>query len=158
VLAGAGIVVWVDGGWGVDALLGEQTREHADLDLAVDERDLAALRAVLEARGYACDGTGWNVVMTDARGRVVDIHAFHVDERGDAVLGDPAEGNAYPAGALTGAGALGGFRVRCVAAPFVLGFRNAFPPRDVDRADVDALCARFGLETPSRFAQPDDES
>src|SRR5207249_348914 len=24
-----GIKVWLDGGWGVDALLGEQTREHA---------------------------------------------------------------------------------------------------------------------------------
>ena len=28
-----GIDVWLDGGWGVDALLGQQTREHDDLDL-----------------------------------------------------------------------------------------------------------------------------
>ena len=27
------INVFIDGGWGVDALLGEQTREHQDIDL-----------------------------------------------------------------------------------------------------------------------------
>jgi lincosamide nucleotidyltransferase A/C/D/E len=25
------VVVWLDGGWGVDALLGEQTRPHGDV-------------------------------------------------------------------------------------------------------------------------------
>jgi lincosamide nucleotidyltransferase A/C/D/E len=27
-LEAAGLVVWLDGGWGVDALLGRQTRPH----------------------------------------------------------------------------------------------------------------------------------
>jgi lincosamide nucleotidyltransferase A/C/D/E len=27
-----GIEIWIEGGWGVDALLGEQTRPVADLD------------------------------------------------------------------------------------------------------------------------------
>ena len=31
-LENLGIEIWVDGGWGVDALLGEQTRPHKDLD------------------------------------------------------------------------------------------------------------------------------
>src|SRR3954452_25100818 len=30
---GAGARLWIDGGWGVDALLGGQTREHGDLDV-----------------------------------------------------------------------------------------------------------------------------
>jgi len=47
-----GIEVVVDGGWGVDALLGEQTRFHADLDIAVEHKDVPKLRALLEARGY----------------------------------------------------------------------------------------------------------
>jgi len=29
----AGIEVWLDGGWAVDALLGEQTRPHKDVDI-----------------------------------------------------------------------------------------------------------------------------
>ncbi len=35
-----GIEVVVDGGWGVDALLGEQTRSHGDLDIALPHKDL----------------------------------------------------------------------------------------------------------------------
>ena len=31
----ARLTAWVDGGWGVDALLEETTRDHDDLDLAV---------------------------------------------------------------------------------------------------------------------------
>ena len=46
------IEVWVDGGWGVDALLGEQTRPHGDLDIALQHADVPKLRALLEARGY----------------------------------------------------------------------------------------------------------
>ena len=43
------INIWVDGGWGVDALLGEQTRPHKDLDIAIQQRDIPRLRAFLEA-------------------------------------------------------------------------------------------------------------
>lgn len=34
-LAAAGVDAWLDGGWGVDALVGEQTRPHDDLDLVI---------------------------------------------------------------------------------------------------------------------------
>src|SRR3954470_5529533 len=37
-IQGAGLRVWLDGGWGVDALFGEQSRVHGDVDLVV-ERD-----------------------------------------------------------------------------------------------------------------------
>ena len=46
------IDVCVDGGWGVDALLGRQTRTHADLDIAMPHSDAAKIRAVLEAREH----------------------------------------------------------------------------------------------------------
>lgn len=32
-----GINIWIDGGWGVDALLEEETRAHNDIDLFVEE-------------------------------------------------------------------------------------------------------------------------
>ena len=31
------VAIWVDGGWGVDALLGKQTRPHKDLDIAIQQ-------------------------------------------------------------------------------------------------------------------------
>ena len=43
----AGIPVVVDGGWAVDALLGWQTRDHSDLDLAINQQYLPRLLNIL---------------------------------------------------------------------------------------------------------------
>lgn len=40
----AGFEVGVGGGWAVDALLGHQTRDHADLDIALPEKFESRLR------------------------------------------------------------------------------------------------------------------
>ena len=47
-----GIQVWLTGGWGIDALLGEQTRPHKDLDVIVLLDDVARLVEVLGQDGY----------------------------------------------------------------------------------------------------------
>jgi lincosamide nucleotidyltransferase A/C/D/E len=54
-LEDADVLVWIDGGWGVDALVGEQTRAHSDLDLALDRESLDLARAVLEEHGFRHD-------------------------------------------------------------------------------------------------------
>ncbi|MBW2195777.1 MAG: GNAT family N-acetyltransferase, partial [Deltaproteobacteria bacterium] len=46
------IEIIVDGGWGVDALLGEQTRTHEDLDVAVQHKDVEIIRKLLEEKGF----------------------------------------------------------------------------------------------------------
>ncbi|BDP43908.1 aminoglycoside nucleotidyltransferase (plasmid) [Deinococcus aetherius] len=151
----AQLQVWVDGGWGVDALLGEQTRPHSDLDLALKFGELPSCENILKSHGYVeaeRDGEPeWNRVFRQPSGWQVDLHGFVLDVAGNAVLGDPAQGIMYPVGALDGAGTLGELRVRCVAAPFVLQFRNSFEPRSVDHHDVARLCARFDLPLPCRF-------
>jgi lincosamide nucleotidyltransferase A/C/D/E len=43
--------VWVDGGWGVDALLQESTRPHRDLDLVVRLDQVEIVRAALTTVG-----------------------------------------------------------------------------------------------------------
>jgi lincosamide nucleotidyltransferase A/C/D/E len=48
----AGIDVWLDGGWAVDAALERQTRSHDDLDLVVDLRSVELLQEVLRSNGY----------------------------------------------------------------------------------------------------------
>ena len=55
VLDAAGIAVSIEGGWGVDALLGRQTRDHADVDLALERNDCEAAASALAARGYRHD-------------------------------------------------------------------------------------------------------
>ena len=49
-LGAAEVQVWLDGGWGIDALVGEQTRAHKDLDLIVRDDDVRRLREVLADR------------------------------------------------------------------------------------------------------------
>src|SRR5687768_3289676 len=48
----AGVKVWVDGGWGVDALLRDQTRVHDDLDVIIGADDVPGLVVVLANLGY----------------------------------------------------------------------------------------------------------
>ena len=52
----AGVTVWLDGGWGIDALLGAQFRRHEDLDVVVPLADVdtmtgRARRVRLRGRG-----------------------------------------------------------------------------------------------------------
>ncbi len=49
-LSANGIAVWLTGGWGIDALLREQTCAHKDLDLLVLVDDVVRLRTLLRAR------------------------------------------------------------------------------------------------------------
>lgn len=42
-----GIQAWITGGWGIDALLGKQTRPHKDLDVIMLLNDLIWMRASL---------------------------------------------------------------------------------------------------------------
>ena len=64
------ITVWVDGGWGVDALLGEQTRLHNDLDLALaDNGTMGAHQLFRNRLPAALRQRGLNVLVLDARGR-----------------------------------------------------------------------------------------
>jgi hypothetical protein len=75
-----GIEVWIDGGWCVDALLGLQTRPHKDLDIAIERKNVAALRELLNAQGYRDikleDARPWNFVLGDENGREIDVHVI----------------------------------------------------------------------------------
>jgi lincosamide nucleotidyltransferase A/C/D/E len=154
-LASAGIEIWIDGGWGVDALLGKETRPHSDLDIAIELKDVPRLRAHLAVSGYAeverVDSSAWMFVLGDAAGRRVDVHAIEFNAAGEGVLGPAEHGHAYPAGALSGKGVIAGREVRCVTAAAVVGFRSAFSPREVDHHDVGLLCERFGIALPDAF-------
>jgi len=149
-----GVDVWLDGGWAVDALLGEVTRPHADLDVVVEERQVGALRQALEARGYRDvprdDTCAWNFVLGDDGGREVDIHVVVLDEAGNGRYGPAADGVAYPAAALTGSGTIDGLEVRCVSAAGMVAFMAPWVHvrGEPYRVAIAALCDRFGVARP----------
>ncbi len=152
---GAGARLWIDGGWGVDALLGVQTREHGDLDVAIEARHLGAFREALAGRGFAPVGedgaTAWNFLLAQPAGAVLDLHVIVLDADGNGVLGPVEAGQVYPAASLTGRGTIGGRAVDCIAAEWAVRFRDAYTGDAGDRADVLALCRRFGLPVPEQY-------
>jgi lincosamide nucleotidyltransferase A/C/D/E len=81
--------VTVGGGWAVDALLGEQTRPHTDLDLWASADDFEGLVAALVDaqvdRLLPWPGDRpWNFVLHDGGERRVDLHLY--ERVGDDLL------------------------------------------------------------------------
>jgi lincosamide nucleotidyltransferase A/C/D/E len=145
-LADAGLTAWVDGGWGVDALLGVTTREHEDLDLVVRLDEIDSVRHVLARAGFTIVLRDWlpnALALADGASRSVDLHPVtrSPDGGGDQeVLGGGRFH--YPAPVV---GVIGGRSVRCVDAATQLLCHTGYEPTDKDRQDVAQLRRRFGL-------------
>ncbi len=86
-LDAAAIVLWLDGGWGVDELLERQTRRHKDVDVIVRVADVPRLREILGRRGFVVrDGMPpHSFILADGGGLDVDVHAVVFDEAGNGV-------------------------------------------------------------------------
>ena len=141
-----GVEIWVDGGWGVDSLIEEQTREHADLDIALDHAHEAKMRDLLQERGYKVvktnDMTEWNYVLSDGESEI-DVHVFGFDEAGNNTYGTK-----YPKDSLTGNGKINGQIVRTIDPAWMVQFHTRYKLSDADRHDVKVLCEKFGIEIP----------
>ena len=160
-LDAAGVHVWLAGGWGVDALLGRQTRTHSDLDLAFEAEGAAQSRALeqLGRLGYRHieheDSAGkWlpvRICMRDRAGRTVDLLPVTIDRSAtgrSTGLGPDAAG--YPIDAFT-VGSLGGRQVGCLSPGLQMAFHEGYKPRRIDRHDVALLGERFGLAAPPPY-------
>ncbi|GGO21074.1 nucleotidyltransferase domain-containing protein [Micromonospora parathelypteridis] len=140
-LAAAGCNAWISGGWGVDALVGIQTRTHRDLDLAIaSEHEAAALRA-LGRLGYIIE-TDWRPVrvevVAEERGRV-DLHPLKFDKAGHGHQAGLDGGSfRWPKECFT-TGNIAGRPVNCISVEQQLLFHSGYEPRDIDRADLDSL-------------------
>lgn len=147
----AGVRWWVHGGWGDDALLEAETRPHDDLDIAVVREDVGRLESILHEFARLAERDEWpaSFVLSDARGRQLDVHPIRIDERGDGWSERPDGDLArWPREALAGRGWIGGREVRCTSAPFQVESHLYAGHDDVDRRDAELLCERFGLERP----------
>ena len=133
-LEAARVRTWVMGGFGVDALLGRETRPHHDVDLLVEVAGLEQLRLSLADAGFVFAYIWWEevrwvrdeawaspleeptaFVYRDAHGREVDVHVIR--ERADGTVemlwNAPY---AFTTEGLRGIGTIGGQEVRCLSA------------------------------------------
>ena len=132
-LIAADVPVWLMGGWGVDALVGRQTRPHHDLDLLVEIADLERLRLSLVDLGFALaymwdDEVRWirhdlwssrleqpsAFVYGHADGREVDVHVVRRSDGGEVEMLWSVP-YAFTAVGLGATGAIEGQSVQCLS-------------------------------------------
>ncbi|WP_203567540.1 nucleotidyltransferase domain-containing protein [Aestuariimicrobium ganziense] len=136
----------INGGWGVDALVGQQTRPHLDIDLYLDGLHFDALIEWLESRGYQLEGDYMPVAQTMTRinhdDRVVhrvDVHPMVLDDEGSGYQSVEKEGYFHhPVGDRT-VGTVEGRNVVVGSIEHQEHLHKGYLPRDVDLHDLMEL-------------------
>ncbi len=148
----AGVEVWVEGGWGIDALVGYENRVHEDLDVVLlrDHSD-AAVGALLQL-GLSVDEERSHppaslVLRDDALS--VDLHPIVFDARGNGwQRHGPRSWALYPADGFTGRGRIAGRTVRCISPEVQLRHHLGYEWDDGDLHDVRLLAEHFDVAVP----------
>jgi lincosamide nucleotidyltransferase A/C/D/E len=154
-LDAAGVSWCLAGGWGVDALLGEQTRPHADLDVCVDWEDDGEARAVaaLAPLGYEVtahrspSGAIFPVrsVLRRPDGRTVDL--LLVTAATGAGVPDHATAASLPTTERT-IGTIGGRTYPCIGVGRQIAAHEGYRLYREQRRDLEALVRRYDVEAP----------
>lgn len=152
----SGVTLFLDGGWGVDALLGEQTRQHDDIDLFLEREQGMRFIGTLKRHGFVqvlrsyttADHTVWE----DAEGRIVDLHLFEY-ESDDTIR---FEDGVYPAATFGATGRIGDRIVRCIPPAEQVAFHCGYDYDADDMHDVRLLCERFGIPLPEAYRNKTD--
>jgi lincosamide nucleotidyltransferase A/C/D/E len=158
----AAIPVWLDGGWGVDALLQTQTRAHKDVDIILPVADVPKLRELLAKKGFAVrEGKPPNsFVLANGAGLEVDVHAATFDGDGNGVYRmQNGEDWIYPAEGFSGRGLIEGVSVRCLSPRAqVLCHAHGYTPVEKDFRDMELLEEHLGVELPPQLRRSMSES
>jgi lincosamide nucleotidyltransferase A/C/D/E len=139
----AGVRCWLAGGWGIDALLGRETRRHHDLDLVIGDvpDDVARLEQVLAGEGFLLRVRELNpgllmpvrIAWQDDRGCSVEVMPVDL---GKPPFGGTAEGAGEPRFTR---GTVGGRDVPCLSASLQFALHEGYDIRGIDRTDMAAL-------------------
>ncbi|HET9017595.1 MAG TPA: hypothetical protein VFN57_18485 [Thermomicrobiaceae bacterium] len=155
----AGIRCWLDGGWGVDALVARQTRPHVDLDLVLAADDIDPAVAALADLDLAVAESDLptRLVLAGDRGRAVDIHPVRFTAEGDG-LQTLQDGRvfAYPVAGFQAVGYVDGRPSRCLSVDVQVLCHLGYPPDDTDRHDMHLLREAFGVDLPAPYADDSD--
>jgi lincosamide nucleotidyltransferase A/C/D/E len=137
-LDAGGIDYWVDGGWGIDALLARQTREHHDLDLGVGLDDVPKIETLLPQ--FLRESGESGLLLKDERGRVVDLLLVERSESGELWQQLPGGRRLrYEERETRASGFIGSRRVRCASVALQLEHHDHPDATDQDRLDIEAL-------------------
>jgi lincosamide nucleotidyltransferase A/C/D/E len=149
----AGVRAYIGGGWGVDALVGQQSRPHADLDVSFDVRHEAQAIESLRRMGFdvVVDQRPVRFVMGDGVGRTVDLHPVRFDQTGLGVQsGFDNTVFHYPSDGFT-SGTIAGEEVPCFTGDLQVRFHTGYEPKEKDRKDMQLLHDRLGVPLPAPY-------
>ncbi|MCX2182696.1 amino acid transporter [Streptomyces sp. SKN60] len=146
----AEVDVWIGGGWGIDALIGEQTRGHRDLDLMHRQDQEATVVAALREAGFA-ENLNWRPIrflVAAPDGREIDLHPLVFGDDGSAVQASPEPEHpfVYPSSCFV-TGTIKEATVPCLSAEQQVYFHRGYEPTDRDRHDMAQLRRVFGIAT-----------
>ena len=141
VVRSVGCPFWLEGGWGVDALVGHQTRAHRDVDIDIDGAFEDAVIAALQGIGYviASDWRPNRLELAAPERGWVDVHPLVVQPDGSARQAALDGGwHLWPPSFFT-VGRLGDVVVPCVSLEAQRLFHSGYEPRTVDEHDLAVL-------------------
>jgi lincosamide nucleotidyltransferase A/C/D/E len=159
------VPVCLAGGWGVDAILGRQTRSHDDLDVVIDDYEHQLDRAVdaLAPLGFRLTASyerrAWMpriAELEDDAGRRVDLNSLDWQRLADEVGppgADPGSRHAFEHLVFTD-GTLGGRRVPCLSADVQLLYHTAFELSTSHQQDLALLRGDLGEPGPGPSTKP----
>lgn len=132
---------WIDGGWGIDLLLGKQSREHRDIDVDYDGRHTERLLHALKEKGYTVT-TDWSPTRVELHHPelgYIDLHPLVIHADGSAkqagLHGDWYE---FQSEWFTST-VFEGRVVPCLSAQAQKLFHSGYELREVDRMDLKNL-------------------
>jgi lincosamide nucleotidyltransferase A/C/D/E len=154
VLRSGGVAATLDGGWGIDALLGRETRPHEDLDLVVALGDVPRIRELLGPFGFTLHEDHLPVRFVLRRtGEQLDFHTVSFDAEGGGVQPQLGGGSfRYPPEGFV-LGRVRGESVPCVSAAVQVLCHLGYEPTAKDAHDVLGLCHAFDLPIPEAYAR-----
>lgn len=136
-----GLTLFISGGWGVDALVGRQTRDHADLDVSLVMDEAAKLEAALAHRGFelVVDWSPGRRAWRHGDGREIDVHPLERRDNGTHVLAthDGQEFVMPPGSYVTGR--IGEREVHCLSVAKQLEFHSGYEASKSDLHDLALL-------------------
>lgn len=145
--------VWLAGGWAVDALVGNQTRPHLDVDLAFDNANEDKIITKFKLLGYSIidDARPTRFVLKNKDGSEIDMHpvVFNKNRSGEQLV-PGGKSFHYPKNCFS-EGLINGHKVPCLTADQLVTFHLGYKPLEKDRHNMQILHEFLGIPLPTIY-------